>query len=63
MKTTIPALVVASVLGGWPAFAQVPYDRIVKAEGEPANWLTYPAVTSRSGTPSSIRSTNRTCRS
>jgi alcohol dehydrogenase (cytochrome c) len=23
------------------AFAQVPYDRIVKAESEPANWLTY----------------------
>ncbi len=41
MKTMIPALVVAGVLGGGPAFAQVPYDRIVKAESEPANWLTY----------------------
>ena len=41
MKTMIAAVVVAGVLGGGPAFAQVPYDRIVKAESEPANWLTY----------------------
>src|SRR5439155_2885780 len=41
MKTTIAAVVVAGVLGAGPAFAQVPYDRIVKAESEPANWLTY----------------------
>jgi hypothetical protein len=40
MRTIIPAMVVASALGGGPAFAQVPYDRIVKAESEPANWLT-----------------------
>src|SRR5215471_13333309 len=24
-----------------PAIAQVPYDRIVKSDSEPANWLTY----------------------
>src|SRR5580704_563695 len=41
MKTMIPAMVFAAVLGGGLAFAQVPYDRIVKAENEPANWLTY----------------------
>src|SRR6267378_821145 len=41
MKTIIAAMVFAGVIGGGPAFAQVPYDRIVKAESEPANWLTY----------------------
>src|SRR4051812_32317060 len=38
---TILAIAVASLHGGGPAFAQVPYERIVKAESEPANWLTY----------------------
>src|SRR2546422_11057107 len=34
---------VLAVLGilATPAIAQVPYDRIVKAESEPASWLTY----------------------
>src|SRR5262249_27149136 len=35
------ALVVACVLRAGVLSAQVPYDRIVKAESEPANWLTY----------------------
>src|SRR3954471_25067602 len=36
-------LAVLAVLGALatPALAQVPYDRIAKAEGEPNNWLTY----------------------
>ena len=33
-------LAVLAVLAA-PAVAQVPYDRIVKADSEPANWLTY----------------------
>src|SRR6185295_13545296 len=41
MQTIIVAVVFAAVLGAGPAFAQVPYQRIVKAESEPANWLTY----------------------
>jgi PQQ-dependent dehydrogenase (methanol/ethanol family) len=46
MKTVIRAILVAGVVapalvGAGAAFAQVPYDRIVKAESEPANWLTY----------------------
>src|SRR3569832_1941815 len=41
MKMTIPVLVLAGVLCGAAAAAQVPYERIVKAESEPANWLTY----------------------
>src|SRR2546425_13092404 len=41
MKMMIAAVVVAGVLGGGPTFAQVPYDRIAKAESEPNNWLTY----------------------
>src|SRR6266571_6272498 len=41
MKPIVPAMVLAGVLEGGPAFAQVPYDRIVKSESEPANWLTY----------------------
>src|SRR5215471_9175014 len=31
----------AVLLAAGTAFAQVPYDRIAKAESEPANWLTY----------------------
>src|SRR2546429_3230 len=34
------ALAIAT-LASATAFGQVPYDRIVKAESEPANWLTY----------------------
>src|SRR5206468_756105 len=30
-----------AMLAARPAIAQVPYERIVKAESEPANWLTY----------------------
>src|SRR5436853_6819232 len=41
MKAIIPIMVVAGILVGGPAFAEVPYDRLVKAESEPANWLTY----------------------
>ena len=32
---------VVLMLGAGAAFAQVPYERIVKAAQEPANWLTY----------------------
>jgi alcohol dehydrogenase (cytochrome c) len=35
------ATLVAAALSSGPASAQVPYDRIVKAESEPASWLTY----------------------
>ena len=62
-KTMILAVVVACVLGGRPAIAQVPYDRIVKAESEPANWLTYAGSYKSQRCSSSIRSINRTCRS
>ena len=41
MKTTISTILLATLVGGVSASAQVPYDRIVKAESEPANWLTY----------------------
>src|SRR5262249_261025 len=41
MKTIIHVLVLAGVLAGESASAQVPFERIVKAENEPANWLTY----------------------
>src|SRR5690348_15453298 len=41
MTTMIAVVVLAAALGGEPVFAQVPYSRIVKAESEPANWLTY----------------------
>ncbi len=41
MKTLIPAILLASLTIPAPGFAQVPYDRIVKAESEPSNWLTY----------------------
>src|SRR3954471_10489202 len=44
MNTTIRAILVASTITPWfaaNAVAQVPYERIVKAESEPANWLTY----------------------
>ena len=37
----LPAVLLASALLRGSAFAQVPYDRIVRAESEPANWLTY----------------------
>src|SRR3954454_17211158 len=42
MKTIIRVIALAAGLAV-PAttFAQVPYDRLVKAETEPANWLTY----------------------
>jgi alcohol dehydrogenase (cytochrome c) len=35
------AALFAAALSTGTAFAQVPYDRIAKAESEPANWLTY----------------------
>src|SRR5437762_10689249 len=41
MKTVIRAILVASVFSSSSALAQVPYDRLVKAGSEPANWLTY----------------------
>jgi len=40
-QTIIRAILFAGVLSPGAAFGQVPYDRIVKAESEPANWLTY----------------------
>src|SRR5437879_4513053 len=41
MKRSLPAILLTAVVSGGTAFAQVSYDRIVKAESEPANWLTY----------------------
>ena len=39
---SIPAILLAvGLVAAAPASAQVPYDRLVKAESEPANWLTY----------------------
>ena len=40
-KRILPAILVTAVVSGGTALAQVPYDRIVKAESEPPNWLTY----------------------
>ena len=37
----LPAIFFVAALAPVGAFAQVSYDRIVKAESEPANWLTY----------------------
>ena len=41
MKTIIRVMLLAGLAAPATTFAQVPYDRIVKAESEPANWLTY----------------------
>ena len=41
MKTIIPAILLASLTVPAPGLRAGPYDRIVKAESEPANWLTY----------------------
>ncbi len=41
MKTIIRVILLAGLAAPATTFAQVPYDRIVKAESEPANWLTY----------------------
>src|ERR1043165_3191138 len=39
-RSGVTAAVLAVAFSG-SVFAQVPYDRIVKAESEPGNWLTY----------------------
>jgi quinohemoprotein ethanol dehydrogenase len=41
MRTIKCALIVAALAAALPAFAQVPYQRVVKSDSEPANWLTY----------------------
>ena len=35
------AAVAAALLTSASAFAQVPYDRLVKSDSEPANWMMY----------------------
>jgi hypothetical protein len=41
VKKNIPVLLLAILISHGAVFAQVPYERLVKAESEPANWLTY----------------------
>src|SRR6187399_2105892 len=41
MKTILRVILLVGLAAPATTFAQVPYDRIVKAESEPANWLTY----------------------
>jgi alcohol dehydrogenase (cytochrome c) len=41
MRIIIPVLVLAGALCGASASAQVPFERIVKSDSEPSNWLTY----------------------
>jgi alcohol dehydrogenase (cytochrome c) len=41
MRATKYALVLLVLAAALPAIAQVPYQRVVKSDSEPANWLTY----------------------